>query len=261
MNDIIVVKCGGSTIDHLSKSFFQSIKDLKDSGKSPIIVHGGGPEINKMLQTLHVESHFINGLRKTTKEVLETAEMVLCGKVNKKLVTEFHKVGLNAIGLSGCDGKLLEVVPVNIEKLGFVGEVANMNTELLQQLVQSHFTPIIAPIGIGNDGERYNINADSAAAAVATTLGAKELLFVTDVPGILRHERLLERVTTEEVKELIDNGTISGGMIPKVLAAMKSLKGNIESVKIMNGQGNHLIKNGSMIGTMIVKGSTPKHVI
>ncbi|WP_216828329.1 acetylglutamate kinase [Alkalihalobacterium elongatum] len=253
MKEIVVVKCGGSTIGELSDEFFLSIKSLKDAGKSPVIVHGGGPEINKLLTMMKIESEFINGLRKTTKDVLDTAEMVLCGKVNKNLVIKLQVAGLNSIGLSGCDGKLMTATPIDKEKLGYVGEPVSINKDMLQQLIDSDLVPVIAPIGIGEDGERYNINADTAAGVIADALGAKQLLFVTDVPGILKNGSLLEQVTTEEVEQLIESGTIYGGMIPKVKAAIKSLQGKIEAVMIVNGKGTSLTKHGSIVGTKVIK--------
>ncbi|WP_096198984.1 acetylglutamate kinase [Bacillus sp. FJAT-45350] len=253
MNEIVVVKCGGSTIAELSDDFFVSLKALKDAGKSPVIVHGGGPEINKLLQVLKIESEFINGLRKTTADVLDTAEMVLCGKVNKRLVQKLHQAGLKSIGLSGCDGGLITAKPIDKEALGFVGEVEALNAELLTSFINQDLVPIIAPIGMGEDGERYNINADSAAGAVADGLGAKQLIFVTDVPGILQNGNLLDVVTTVDIETLIEDGTIYGGMIPKVTAAVKSLQGNIEEVMIMNGKGTTLSEDGSIIGTKVIK--------
>lgn len=253
MSEIVVVKCGGSTIAELSDEFFLSIKALKEAGKLPVIVHGGGPEINKMLTILKIESVFINGLRKTTKEVLETVEMVLCGKVNKRLVNSLHKAGLNCIGLSGCDGKLIKAKAIDKKTLGYVGEPVSVNGDLLKMLMDNDLVPIIAPIGISDDGERFNINADTAAAAVAEALQATQLLFVTDVPGILQNGHLIEQITIEEVEQLIADGTIYGGMIPKVKAAIKSLQGQIESVMIINGKGTTLTKNGSIVGTKIMK--------
>ena len=253
MKDIVVVKCGGSTIAELSDDFYLSIKALQDAGKYPVIVHGGGPEINKMLKVLKIESQFINGLRKTTKDVLETAEMVLCGKVNKNLVAKLAQAGVSAIGLSGSDGHLIKAKPIDKETLGFVGEAVAVNKDLLFQLMKDGYIPVIAPIGISADGERYNINADSAAGAIADGLHANQLVFVTDVPGILQHGTLLEAVTTKEIEELIEDGTIYGGMIPKVQAATKSLQGNIDEVMIINGKGSSLTKDGTIIGTKVTK--------
>lgn len=261
MDEVVVVKCGGSTIAELSDEFFLSIKKLKDSGKLPVIVHGGGPEINKMLTILKIESVFINGLRKTTRDVLNTVEMVLCGKVNKRLVNQLQKVGLNSIGLSGSDGRLIIAKAIDKKTLGYVGEPVCVNGELLKSLMKSGFVPVIAPIGMSEDGERYNINADTAAGAVAEALEATQLLFVTDVPGILQNGNLIEKITIEEVEQLINDGTIYGGMIPKVRAAIKSLEGNIESVMIVNGKGTTLTKqDGEIVGTKIVK-SASTHVV
>ncbi|WP_100404887.1 acetylglutamate kinase [Bacillus solitudinis] len=253
MSEIVVIKCGGSTIAELSDSFFQSIVDLKKKGKHPILVHGGGPDINKLLQQLNIKSVFVDGLRKTTADVLSTVEMVLCGKVNKQLVTSIQKVGGQAIGLSGCDGKLIEVKAVDEAKLGFVGEPVNINKALLYSLIEQSYIPIIAPVGVNKDGTHFNVNADSAAAWVAFALGAQELVFVTDVDGILKDGNRLDEVTTTEIENYIEDGTIYGGMIPKVKGAIKSLSGSLQSVLIMNGKGSSLTKNGQLVGTKITK--------
>ncbi|KGA97383.1 acetylglutamate kinase [Alkalihalobacillus alcalophilus ATCC 27647 = CGMCC 1.3604] len=253
MNNIVVVKCGGSTITELTESFFESIVQLKNAGKHPIIVHGGGPAINKMLTQLQIPSTFIDGLRKTTEEVLETAEMVLCGKMNKQLTRKLQSVGAKAIGLSGTDGKLIVAEAIDKEKLGFVGEPVQINKKLLLSLLDSDFIPVIAPIGVDQSGQHYNINADSAAAIIAAELKAEELVFVTDVDGILKDKHLLPTITAEEIALYINDGTIYGGMIPKVKAALKSLTGSLQSVWIMNGKGTSLFANGTIYGTKITK--------
>ncbi|WP_207634139.1 acetylglutamate kinase [Halalkalibacter urbisdiaboli] len=253
MSEIVVIKCGGSTIAELSDSFFQSIVDLKKSGKHPILVHGGGPDINQLLQQLNIKSVFVDGLRKTTTDVLNTVEMVLCGKVNKQLVTSIQKVGGQAIGLSGCDGKLIEVKAVDEAKLGFVGEPVKINEALLHSLISQTYIPVIAPVGVNNEGTHFNVNADSAAAWIAFALGAQELVFVTDVDGILKDGVRLDEVTTVEIENYIEDGTIYGGMIPKVKGAIKSLSGTLQSVLIMNGKGSSLSENGQLVGTKIMK--------
>ncbi|WP_413379594.1 acetylglutamate kinase [Alkalihalobacillus sp. 1P02AB] len=253
MNHIVVVKCGGSTITELTEAFFESIVQLKSAGKHPIIVHGGGPAINKMLTQLQIPSTFIDGLRKTTEEVLETAEMVLCGKMNKQLTRKLQSVGAKAIGLSGTDGKLIVAEAIDKEKLGFVGEPVQINEQLLLSLLDSDFIPVIAPIGVDQNGQHYNINADSAAAIIAAELKAEELVFVTDVDGILKDKKLLPAITAEEIASYIKDGTIYGGMIPKVKAALKSLTGSLQSVWIMNGKGTSLFANGTIYGTKITK--------
>jgi acetylglutamate kinase len=253
MKDLIVIKCGGSTLDQLTPSFFNTITDLVKSGKKVIIVHGGGPHINQTLNQLNIESTFVNGLRKTTLDVLQAVEMVLCGKVNKALVTKVQLADTLAVGLSGLDGGLMKVEAVDEENLGFVGEPVQINTDLIYQLLDQHLVPVIAPIGMNEEGHHYNVNADSAAAAIARATQAEELVFVTDVDGILKNGDLIESATCEEVDQLIEEGTVYGGMIPKVKAAMKSLTGNVQSVTIMNGKSDQSLFNGDLIGTKISK--------
>ncbi|RXI98281.1 acetylglutamate kinase [Anaerobacillus alkaliphilus] len=253
MNDCIVVKCGGSTLKELSEQFFSSMKSLKDLEMTPIIVHGGGPEINSLLERLKVSSEFVNGLRKTNVEVLEVAEMVLTGKVNKSIVTSLQKAGLTSIGISGCDGGLLEAAPINIEELGYVGQVTKVNGEFLTKIIDMDLVPVIAPIGMDEEGNHYNINADTAAGAVAESIQARKMVFVTDVPGILKNQELQKLVTVSEIEEMINDGTIYGGMIPKVKAAIQCLQGNIEEVYIINGKGGDLMANGELVGTKIVR--------
>ncbi len=248
MRDVVVIKCGGSTMAELSESFFENVVQMQRSGKQPIIVHGGGPAINELLEKLAISSEFIDGLRKTTSDVLETAEMVLCGKVNKEVVTKIHKAGGRAVGLSGCDGSLLKVKPINEGKLGFVGEPVGVNSELLETLIQMEIIPVIAPIGMNDEGTHYNVNADSAAGAIAKAMDAKQLVFVTDVDGILKDGQCLEQVTAAEVEGYIADGTIYGGMIPKVKAALSTLTETLQSVKIINGKATTAVK-----GTTILK--------
>ncbi|WNF35780.1 acetylglutamate kinase [Bacillaceae bacterium IKA-2] len=252
MNDVIVVKCGGSTLQELSDHFYSSMKLLKEMNVTPIIVHGGGPEISRLLDKLNVQSEFVNGLRKTTAEVLEIVEMVLTGKVNKFLVTKLQLAGVDSLGLSGCDAALIKAKPIDFEQLGFVGEVVKVNELFLQQILSLNVVPVIAPIGIDDHGNHYNINADTAAGAIAESVSAKKMIFVTDVDGIIMDQKLQRQVSVLEIEEMIENGTIYGGMIPKVKAAMKCLQGNIEEVHIINGKSGNLMTNGELIGTKIV---------
>jgi len=250
MKNIVVIKCGGSTIETLSDEFFNSVKRLQDEGYAPVIVHGGGPGIKQMLTRLNVKTEFVDGLRKTDEQVMKVVEMVLSGSVNKTLVRKLGQAGIDALGLSGCDCHLIETVPRNQEKLGFVGEVTDVNTELILDLLARSIVPVIAPVGISVSGDSYNINADTAASAIALHLGAEKLLFVTDVPGILKNDVLIETITEREVHDLIADGTIYGGMIPKVEAALKSLQGDLQEVMITSAD-EEIVKNGKLIGTAI----------
>lgn len=251
MKDIVVIKCGGSTLSSLQSSFYKSVKDLLGLGKKPVIVHGGGPEIKKLLTELQIPSEFINGLRKTTKEVMEVVEMVLAGKVNKYVVSQLQLQEVPALGLSGVDGNLLRAEAKDFATLGYVGDVADVNKELIYHLIEAGYVPVIAPIGADEQGQHYNINADSAAGAVARQLAAESLLFVTDVPGILKDGELIPELNVEEVKKLIADGTIYGGMIPKVEAALHTLEGNLKEVMIVDGENSNMVQNGKIIGTTI----------
>lgn len=247
MDNVVVIKCGGSTMAELSDSFFENVVEMQREGKQPIIVHGGGPAINEMLEKLAISSVFIDGLRKTTSEVLETAKMVLCGKVNKEVVTKIYKAGGRAVGLSGCDGGLITAKAIDKDKLGYVGDPVAINRELLETLMRMELIPVIAPIGIDEEGVHYNINADSAAGAIAKAMDAKQLVFVTDVDGILKDGECLEQVTAEEVEHYIADGTIYGGMIPKVKAALSTLNETLQSVKIMNGKAEKVVKGTTIL--------------
>lgn len=254
MSDIIVLKCGGSSIDSLTDSFYENIVKLQQSGLKPIIVHGGGPAIEIALNKMDIQAEFINGLRKTTAEVMDVVEMVLTGTVNSALVRRLTEFGVRAVGLSGTDSDLLVAQPKDIEKLGYVGDVDYVNTSLLYQLLDIGVVPVIAPIGIGEDGTRYNINADTVAGSVAKSLGAKQLVFVTDVPGIIQKNKLIDSITEKEIMDLISEGTIYGGMIPKVKAAINSLGENLEEAMIIDG--NQSVLNASeteLVGTVIKK--------
>ncbi|WP_042356756.1 acetylglutamate kinase [Bacillus rubiinfantis] len=256
----LVIKCGGSVLENLPRSFYEEVISLRQSGEwLPVIVHGGGPLINQLLQSLQVKTEFVNGLRVTNHEVLDIVEMVLSGMVNKQVVRNIIEAGGSAIGVSGVDGRLLQAVPTkNAKLLGFVGEVIEVNHHIIQGLVEQGSIPVISPIGIDASGQRYNINGDTAAAAVAKALGAN-LCFISDIPGILVEKdgvkMKLDLVSKSIIEEMIRNQTIYGGMIPKVKAALDGLVHNIAEVAIINGfEKNSLLdySNGKNIGTKIV---------
>ncbi|WP_018921525.1 acetylglutamate kinase [Salsuginibacillus kocurii] len=253
MKEIVVIKCGGSTIESLTDTFFERVVNLKKSGKYPVLVHGGGPAINNMLEALNVEPYFVDGLRQTDAKVLDIAEMVLCGKVQRQLVSKFEQCGAKTIGLSGTDAQLIVAEQVNDERLGLVGQPKEVNTTFIHSLLEQDYIPCIAPIASNGAGERLNVNADSAAAAVADALQAEEMLFITDVDGILKGNQVLEYVTVDEIDQLITNETIYGGMIPKVKAAVQCLEGSIQKVTITNGAATEENEQQTIPGTAIQK--------
>lgn len=257
---LFVMKCGGSTLAALPNSFYEQLHQLQEEGTVPVIVHGGGPAISGMLDKLGIESEFIGGLRRTDEAVLDVVEMILAGQINKQIVRRLTQVGAKAIGLSGTDGGLIQAEPVpNAAQVGFVGDVTYVNASLLAGLVDLNHIPVIAPVGLDRAGQRYNINADTAAGAVAAYLGSEQLIVVTDVPGIMRNgpegKVVLPVVTTEEVEAMIESGDIYGGMIPKVQAAMKCLEGGVQEVVIADGSEPDVLRRlmaGEAIGTRIV---------
>ena len=257
-----VIKCGGSTLAALPESFYADMRKLQQDGIIPVIVHGGGPAINDTLQRLGIESSFVNGLRKTSAEVLQVVEMVLGGRINKEIVRKIQASGAKAVGLSGIDGQLLQARPVhNSYEIGFVGQVTGVNAELVQAIVDLGFTPIIAPLGVDEQGQSYNINADTAAGAVASHIGAERLIVVTDVPGIMRTSDgvkwVLPVVTVAEIEAMIISGEIYGGMIPKVRAAIDCIQGQVGQVVIVDGSTpevlSRVLGGDDSIGTIIVR--------
>ncbi|MDM5156322.1 acetylglutamate kinase [Bacillus sp. DX1.1] len=251
MKECIVVKCGGSMLDRLDSVFFGCIEQLVKKYRV-IVVHGGGPEIDATLKRFNIPIEKKNGLRVTTKEVMEVVQMVLCGSINKKLVLNFQKHHLDAVGISGCDGQLLQVTPFG-PKLGYVGEVRCVGTSLLKTLLERNYIPLIAPIGL-SDGKLYNVNADTAAAGIAVAMGAKELLFITDVDGVLCEGKLVKQAGESELLHLIEQGVITGGMIPKVQAALTSLQMGVHHVSIVNGTKHFIEEMGEWRGTTVIKG-------
>lgn len=257
-----VMKCGGSTLAALPDSFFDDLRKLQEEGLIPVIVHGGGPAISGTLDKLGIETEFVGGLRKTNEQVLDVVEMVLSGQINKEIVRKIQLSGAKAIGLSGVDGHLIEAAPVaNAHDVGLVGDVTDVNSALLEAIVDLGYIPVIAPVGLGVDGgQRYNINADTAAGAVASHLGVDRMIVVTDVPGILRtvdgQKQVMSAVTVQQIEEMIASGEIYGGMIPKVRAAVQCIQGRVNEVIIVDGSVpavlSRALKDGG-IGTRIVK--------
>ncbi|MCU6708414.1 acetylglutamate kinase [Paenibacillus sp. J5C_2022] len=241
MEQRFVMKCGGSTLAALPDGFFQELKELQQDGVKPVIVHGGGPAISESLTKLGIASEFVNGLRVTSDEVLDVVEMVLAGAINGEIVRKIMQSGADALGLSGVDGGLITAAPVdNADEIGFVGDVTDVKASLIEGVMAMNYIPVIAPIGIDASGQRYNINADTAAGAVASHLGVERMIVVTDVPGIMKEidgkKRVLPSVTAAEIEEMIASGDIYGGMIPKVRAAMKCIHGQVKEVVIVSGQ-------------------------
>lgn len=257
-----VMKCGGSTLAALPESFFSDMKQLQDEGMIPVVVHGGGPAISTTLSKLGIESEFIGGLRKTSEAVLDVVEMVLSGQINKEIVRRIQLCGARALGLSGVDGHLMHAQPVaNAHEVGLVGDIVSVNAELIHQLVALGYIPVIAPVGLGADGsQRYNINADTAAGAVASHMGVERMIVVTDVPGIIKTVNGVKQVmpvaSVAEIEQMINSGEIYGGMIPKVKAAMQCIHGAVKEVVIVDGAEprvlSKVLKEGK-IGTVIVK--------
>ncbi|WP_163538514.1 acetylglutamate kinase [Gracilibacillus sp. YIM 98692] len=255
----VVIKCGGSVFEQLPPSFYQNIVDIQKQGEwQPIIVHGGGPLISQLLEQVNVQTTFVNGLRVTTNEVLDVVEMALSGAMNKQIVRHITQSDGAAFGVSGIDGKLLEAVPVeDSDKLGFVGDVKKVNTDIITSIAEQGSVPVISPIGIDAKGQRYNINADMAASAVAQALEAK-LCFISDIPGIYQErdgkKEVYHQLNEERIQQLMDEEVIFGGMIPKVQSALHALHQNVLEVSIVNGtdeNGLWHFMQGKEVGTRI----------
>ena len=253
----IVIKYGGSAmVDKTArKQFIKDVVLMKYIGINPVIVHGGGPEINEMLKKVGKESKFIEGNRMTDEETVEIVEMVLSGKVNKGIVADINKYGGKAIGISGKDDNMILVRQKYIEEksedseeikkidIGFVGEIENINTEIIKVLEKSDYIPVISSIGTDKNGQTYNINADYVAGEIAGKLNADRMIFLTDVDGILLdyHDKqtLIDEIDVYHVNKLIEKGIINGGMLPKVNTCLKAIEKGVENVIILNGKLEH----------------------
>ncbi|WP_134704531.1 acetylglutamate kinase [Ammoniphilus sp. YIM 78166] len=242
---MFVLKCGGSTLDNLPAAFYQELIQLKQNGFDPVIVHGGGPAISNTLKTFNIEPHFIDGLRVTDEATLQVVEMVLIGQTNKQIVKNLQGVGF---GFSGMDGQLIEASQMP-GPLGYVGQIENVKPDMIKQVSEMGYIPVIAPLGLDQQGQSYNINADTAAGAIASALGTS-LIVVTDVPGVMENGQVLPELTVEDVNQLIEKGVITGGMIPKVKAAMDALKA-ADQVIIIDPCNLSKAVQGEAVGTKI----------
>ncbi len=266
----IVIKYGGNamTEEALKTSFARDIVLLKLVGLNPVIVHGGGPQIGHLLKRIGKESEFIGGMRVTDKETMDVVEMVLGGQVNKEIVALLNSHGAKAVGLTGKDGALIsakkmkfthqteEMNAPEIIDIGHVGEVSNINISVVDMLIHGDFIPVIAPIGLGENGESYNINADLVAGKIAEELGAEKLILLTNTEGLLdKNEKLLTGLSTERVDELIADGTIFGGMLPKIRCALEAVQNKVCSAHIIDGRVEHAVMlelfTDEGIGTLI----------
>lgn len=261
---IIVVKYGGSAMsnEELQKNVIKDVTLLKLVGFKPIIVHGGGKEISRWVGKVGKEARFVNGLRVTDDETMEIAEMVL-GKVNKSLVSMVQELGVSAVGVSGKDGGLLNVEKkyADGQDIGFVGNIKGVNPKILYDLLEKDFLPIVAPIGLDDGFQTYNINADDAACAIAKAVGADKLVFLTDIEGLYRNiedkSSFISRITASDADALIEDGIIGGGMLPKLNNCTSAIKNGVNRVHILDGRIPHCllleIFTNSGVGTAIVK--------
>ncbi|MBF0237068.1 MAG: acetylglutamate kinase [SAR324 cluster bacterium] len=245
-NKIVVIKYGGAAMvdETLKKDFAHDIVLLQSLGLMPVIVHGGGPEVSRAMEQLGQEVTFIDGLRVTSRENLKVAEMVLSGTINKEIISHLNMFGGKAVGLSGKDGHLIEAQKKSHEKgydLGYVGEIKNTNPEILSVLLREGFLPVVSPIGMGENGLTYNVNADTVAAYIASALNADKVIFLTNVDGIMEENQLLSELTSQEVEAKIVQGVIYGGMLPKVQAALHAIHHGVKSAHIINGKDPHSV--------------------
>ncbi len=265
-NKTVVVKYGGNAMlsDELKNAVMEDITLLKYIGVHPIVVHGGGPDISAALKTFQIESRFESGLRVTDAETMRVAQMVLVGKTNKEIVSLLNQKGGRAIGLCGIDGGLIQCEPLtedaqgNPIDVGYVGKIVNINSKVLDLIASDEYIPVIAPIGVDKSGQSYNINADTVASAIASYLKAEKLIFLTDVEGVKSKDgRLIFEMDRDTADQLIADGTIAGGMIPKVQGCIEAIETGVSRVHIIDGRVLHSILleifTNTGVGTMIRK--------
>lgn len=272
----VVIKYGGNAMinEELKNQVMADITLLKFIGINPVLVHGGGPDINIMLDKLSIKSEFKNGLRVTDSETMSVAQMVLVGKTNKEIVSRLNQNGAKAIGICGIDGRLIECERITADSegnpldIGYVGNIVRINTRVLTMLANDEYIPVVAPIGIGKDGESYNINADTVASEIAAALQAEKLMTLTDVEGVKitngQGEQVVVSTLNEmEINDLISRGVISGGMIPKVLGCLDTVRRGVGRAHIIDGRIPHCllleIFTNKGIGTMITQERKPYH--
>jgi len=269
----IVIKYGGNAMENedLKNSFARDIVLMKQVGINPIVVHGGGPQIGELIKNLNIESHFVNGMRVTDSETMDVVEMVLGGLVNKEIVALINRNGGKAIGLTGKDASLIKATQLKVEvtapemqkseiiDIGHVGEVSKIDSDVIEILTNSNVIPVIAPIGVGEDGRSYNINADLVAGKVAEELNAEKLMLLTNISGLQDKEgNVMTGLTTEQVDDLIADGTIYGGMLPKIGCALSAVNNGVTSAHIIDGR----VANATLleiftdegVGTLITNG-------
>jgi acetylglutamate kinase len=259
----VVVKYGGNALAGTSEHdalalFAEDIVLMHTVGIRPVVVHGGGPQINEMLSRLNIESNFVNGLRVTDEATMQVVQMVLNGSVNPQIVSAINVHGNVAVGLSGEDGRTLQVTPRDIS-LGFVGDIEKVRTHVIDGLLADGLVPVLSTVGVDVNGQPYNINADTAAGAIAEALGAEKIVYLTDIAGLRKDindaTSLIQRITVDELSALIADGTISGGMIPKVESCMQAVRGGVKSAHILDGRIAHVLLlelfTDQGVGTMI----------
>lgn len=266
----IVIKYGGNAMvdEELKSSFARDMVLLKTVGINPVVVHGGGPQIGNLLEKLNIKSEFVNGMRVTTSETMDVVEMVLGGLVNKEIVSLINQHGGKAIGLTGKDGELIRATKLRVKKdspdlqkseiidIGHVGEVERIDASVIDMLLHGDFIPVVAPIGVGEDGASYNINADLVAGKLAEAVGAEKLMLLTNISGLQdKQGNVLTGLTTEQVNELIADGTIYGGMLPKINCALEAVNNGVTSAHIIDGRVAHAtlleIFSHEGVGTLI----------
>lgn len=256
----VVIKYGGNAMinEDLKQAVIKDIVLMKYVGMNPVVVHGGGPEITSMMDRLGKKAEFVEGLRVTDQQTMEITEMVLCGKISNEIVTLMNQNGVKAIGISGKDGGIIQTIQKD-KKLGLVGEITSINTDLIKTIIQKGYTPVVSPIGNGPSGESHNINADDVAAKLAIALRAKKIVLITDVEGVLKDSKdpasLISHIKTNEIHKYIETGIIKGGMIPKIQCCLDAVTKGVERAHIVDGRKPHSILleifTDDGIGTMI----------